>query len=525
MRLLHVRHATARGAVRRALAIAVVLTFYAALAAVAVDKSVDQGGDTAALSEAPAPGALGEGAPASLGATGTGSGTGSRGDERVETTTSPDATSPAPGGGGAARTAGSGATDPASSRTPSTNAASTGAAPTGAAGGTILIGVHDDDPGAAFGQYGVKGGPSGDQHVWVERIVAWINANGGMGGRKVQTVYHVTQSLNGTFDQQAEQACVAFTEDTKVAAVVSGARVPTLNLVDCLARHRTPLVWSYQYMADRATFDRYADYLYMPNMVSADRLGVWIDALADEGFFNGGTIGIVRYDDAIHRKLADAVIKPRLAAHGATVKEEVAFRQATGAASAADLSAQANNAILRFQASGVNRVIFEPTSAVLPLLFFAAAEAQHFRPKYTMTTYDIPSFQSDNAPAVQLEGSKAFGWTPAGDVAWAQEPPLNPTARRCVEITKDADPPGNGSVRRFCDGLLFLKHVFDHGAEPTPAGIRRVVDGLSRTYESGWTFATVMGPGRHDGAAIGRIETFGGACRCWTYTGPERAIP
>jgi hypothetical protein len=507
--------------VRRALAIAVVLTFYAALAAVAVDKSVDQGGDATALSGMASPGVTRAGASSgeatSNGTPDTVSGNGANDDDRIATATSPAATRTATGGDGAPRATGSGAADPTSAATPPTNVASTG-------GGTILIGVHDDDPGAAFGQYGVKGGPSGDQHVWVERIVAWINANGGMGGRKVQTVYHVTQSLNGTFDQQAEQACVAFTEDTKVVAVVSGARVPTLNLVDCLARHRTPLVWSYQYMADQATFDRYADYLYMPNMVSADRLGVWIDALADENFFKGGTIGIVRYDNAIHRKLADAVIKPRLAAHGAAVKEEVAFREATGAASAADLSAQANNAILRFQASGVNRVIFEPTSAVLPLLFFAAAEAQHFRPKYTMTTYDIPSFQSDNAPAAQLDGAKAFGWTPAGDVAWAQEPPPNPTARRCVDITNGADPPGNGSVRRFCDGLLFLKYVFDHGADPTPAGIRRVVDGLGRAYESAWTFATVMGPGRHDGAAVGRIETFGGACGCWTYTGPERAI-
>jgi hypothetical protein len=260
-------------------------------------------------------------------------------------------------------------------------------------------------------------------------------------------------------------------------------------------------------------------------MVSADRLGVWIDALADDGFFAKSTIGLVRYDSAIHRKLADRVLKPRLAAHGASVKEEVAFRGATGAASAADLSAQANNAILRFQASGVNRVIFEPTSAVLPLLFFAAAEAQHYRPKYTMTTYDIPGFQSDNAPATQLDGAKAFGWTPAGDVAWPQQPPLNPSARRCVDITKGADPPGNGSVRRFCDGLMFLKYLFDHGAEPTPGGIRRAVDAVGTSYESAWTFATALGPGRHDGAATGRLETFGGPCACWTYTGPERAIP
>lgn len=481
---------------RRALAVAIVLTFYAGLAAVAVDHSIDRSGHVNALGSVTAPRAA------------------VRSDAAQRQPTAPAPSGPESAGVGATS---SGAT----TNGPPTSAATMA---TAKSDGTILVGVHDSDPGAAFAQYGVKG-KGGDQGVWIDKIVAWINANGGMGGRRLQIVHYVTQSLNGTFDQQAEQACVALTEDTKVVAVVSGAQVPTLNLADCLARHQTPLVWSYQFMADQATFDRYADYLYMPNMVSAERLGVWIDALADDGFFNGGTIGIVRYDNAIHRTLADAVIKPRLAAYGATVKEEVAFREATGAASAADLSAQANNAILRFRASGVNRVIFEPTSGVLPLLFFAAAEAQQYRPKYTMTTYDVPSFQAANAPAAQLDGAKAFGWTPAGDVAWEQQPPRNPTAALCVGITEGADPPGNGSVRRFCDGLLFLKNLFDQGADPTPAGIRRAVDGLGGSYESAWTFATVMGPGRHDGAAVGRIETFGGACGCWAYTGPERAIP
>jgi hypothetical protein len=389
--------------------------------------------------------------------------------------------------------------------------------------------VHDDNPGAAFGQFGVRGGPSSDQGAWIRAIVDWINANGGMGGRQVELVHHVTESLNGSFDQQAERACADFAEDHDVVAVVGGARVPSLNLVDCLARHDTPLVWSYHFMADQATFDRYADHLYMPSMVNANRLGVWIDAIAGAGYLDDAVLGVIRFDSEIHERFTADVLAPALARHGSGIAEDVAFNGATGAASAADLSAQANNAVLRFRARGVNRVLFEPTSAVVPLLFFPAAEAQGFRPRYTMSTYDVPAFQDANAESfpVQLAGSLAFGWTPAGDVDWEQQPqPLTPEAQLCVDITAGAEPIGNGSVRRFCDGFFFLKHLFDNGAEPTTAGLRRAVDALGSSYPSSWTFATSFGPGRHDGAAAGRLLSYDlDGCECYRFVGEEIPIP
>jgi ABC-type branched-subunit amino acid transport system substrate-binding protein len=495
----------------QALGVAVAVLFYGGLTGLAVDTAFDSDGDERVAA-----------GPSRL--TGDGTGADAEGSEfdvgaTEEGTVDGAGTVGGGSGGGRSGAAGTG-------RTTSGGGASGTSTGARATGGTIKIGVHDDNPGAAFGQFGVRGGPSSDQGEWIIKIVEWINANGGMGGRKVELVHHITESLNGSFDQQAQRACTQFTEDNDVVAVVGGARVPTLNLVDCLASHDTPLVWSYQFMADKATFDRYRDYLYMPSMVNADRLGVWIDTMVSDGFFAGGTIGVVRYDTAIHKYVTEKVIKPHLAARGFTVKEEAAFRGATGAASAADLSAQANNAVLRFQSSGVNRVIMVPTSAVLPLLFFAAAEAQGFRPKYTMTSYDVPDFQVANAPGNQLSGTKAFGWTPAGDVAWEQQPqPLPPAAKRCVDITAGADPPGNGSVRRFCDGLFFLKAIFDRGFEPTTAGIRAGAEALGTSYESAWTFSTSFANGRRDAVTVGRIVAFDDGCGCFKYTGPDVPIP
>ena len=507
----------------RITAVAAVGCFFAGLAAV--------GGD-AAFSGNDRVGTTGGGQAAGVGSVGIASGTGEAGDAAaVGTEAAVGGTATPTGAGGtatgAAPTSG-GTTDAAPAATPASGTGTPdGSTSPAAAGGTIAIGVHDDNPGAAFGQFGVEGGPSGDQGAWIQAIVDWINANGGMGGRQVELVHHVTESLNGSFDQQAERACAFFTEDNDVLAVVGGARVPTLNLVDCLARHETPLVWSYHYMVDQATFANYGDYLYMPPMVSADRLGVWVDAIASTGFLDGGVVGVARYDTPIHERFTNGVLAPALARHGSSITDQVAFSGATSAASAADLSAQANNAIVRFRSRGVNRVLFVPTSAVMPLLFFAAAEAQSYRPQYSLTSYDNPAFQNDNVPtAAQFDGAVGFGWLPAGDVAWEQQPQLWPAAQQCLDITQQATPTGNGSVRRFCDGLFFLKFLLDRGAEPTTAGLRAAVDSLGSSYQSAWTFATSFGPTRHDGAAVGRLLTYDRAgCQCFVFSGGDIPIP
>ena len=494
----------------RAVALLVVALFYASLVGMSLNNSfnVTSGGSGAAADLSPSSGVTDS-------SSGDVASTGDQGGAAADSTTgtTPGATASA---GGKVAVASGGSTATAGERS---------AAGTKAGLPPLVVGIHDSNAGAAFDQYGVKGGPSGDQGPWIKEVQDWINGHGGMGGRKLELVTHVTQSLQGTFDQQAEEACTDLTEDHHVSVVVGGALVPTLNLADCLARHQTPLVWNYVFMTDRPTFSRYANYLYMPSMIQVERLGGWIDAAADSGYFANSIVGLVRYDEPVQKHLSDDVLKPRMAAHGVRVTDEAAFRPATGAASAADLSAQANSTILRFRSENVNRVVLQPTAAVLPLLFFTAAQTQNFHPRYTFTSFDEPWFQTQNNGASQLAGSMVFGWLPAEDVAFEQDPGLNPTAKRCVDITPDANPKGNGSIRRYCDALLFLKAVFDHGADPSVAGLRRGIDALGTSYESAWTFATSMSSQRHDGAAAARLVLYDTGCSCYRYSGPTYPIP
>src|SRR3954452_17794007 len=326
--------------------LAALLLFYAALAGVAVRNAFDSGSSTqVASSGAGNESADGVGSDV-LGTTGAAGVKDAAGDSSSSS-------------GGGQTTAGSASAATAAAQAQAQAKAKAAAA--GGAGGTapIVIGIHDDDPGAAYAAYGVQGQP-GSQKVWVDKIIAWINSHGGFGGRPVATVYHITQNLQGSFDQQAQSACTDFTEDHKVVAVVSGAKVPTYVQPDCLMAHKTPLVWEFSDMPMDADYAKYGPYLYKPAYPSGDRMGTWIDAVADKGFFSGGKIGILRYDEARDQLLENRVIRPHLAAHGLQVTDTFAFGAAPGASGAGDLAAQANAAILRFRAKAVDRIIFEP---------------------------------------------------------------------------------------------------------------------------------------------------------------------
>jgi hypothetical protein len=491
----------------RALGMAALLLFYASLASVAA-RSAFNGSGTNALA-----GGVG-GAQEQTGAGGAaadasgGAGTGAPG----QAAAAAGAASPA---GTTAGTAGSAA---------AASKAAAAAAAADAAHSAILIGVHDDDPGPAYKAYGVNAQP-GSQEQWVTKIVDWINGHGGMGGRPLAIVPHVTQNLNGTFDQQAQDACTDFTEDHHVVAVVAAAKVPTFNEPDCLAAHRTPLVWEFEDMAMASDYSRYGPYLYQPAMPTGDRLGIWIDAVADRGFFNGGKIGILRYDTQQSVVLENSVIRPRLAAHGLTVTDTFAFNNGTAASDAADLSAQANSAILRFRSEGINRIIFEPSTNIIPLLFITAAKANSYFPKYTWSGFDSAYFEQPNAGADQLEGTLVFGWQPASDVDPTQRPGESPAAQLCVEITNGAQPPGNSSVRRFCDGLFFLKALFDHGAQPTPESMQATAQNLGGSWDSPFTLHATFGPGRQDGASVGRLVGYDTGCSCFKWVSGDIPIP
>jgi len=396
------------------------------------------------------------------------------------------------------------------------------AAPKTPTKGTVKIGFgYPNNLSAAYAAFGANNLTGDDWKTYIQPIVAWMNAHGGLAGRAIVPVYHGTDPTNGTFQAQAESECAAFTQDDHVFAVVG--EVIADNQADCYARANTPFLAQTASLVDHTTYDRHPGLVYQPFMISAERQGVWIDSLFTQKYFAAGAkVGLLEMDNSVYHRFADTVIKPRLAAHGIQLADEFAFTVPDSAAGAGSLFAQANNAVLRFRAENITHVILSPSGGAIPFVFMQSAESQGYRPRYALNSLEVPAFVTQNVPVAQLAGSLGVGWLPASDLYYKEVVHgSNPAEDLCYAITKR-----NGDeVKRYCDGLFFLAAALQRAPEFTAAGLRAGVEALGTSYNSPWTFATRFGPGRYDGARQLRPLAFVDACSCYRYTGPPVEVP
>ena len=383
----------------------------------------------------------------------------------------------------------------------------------------IRIGLHlSANLQAAYTALGASGA-EGDLTAPVTAVVDYINAHGGMAGRKVQPIFHESDPLKGSFDAEGQATCDDFASDQHVFAVVSGAVLPTLVLPDCLAKKHVPLVWNYQILIDEPLWRQWRPYLYQPFSVNADRMGFYVDQLVANHFFEtGARVAIIRYDLDQHARFAKNVLRPRLSANHINVVDEVALSRPDSAGAAADVGAQIGSAILRLRAENVSHIVFVPTGGAVPFLFMSQAQGAGFRPRYAMNSLDIPYFVADQAPAGQLSRSLAIGWSPQSDVHRADEPPPNALTALCYKITNS---PG---AMRYCDGLFFLKAALDRAGRVDAASLQASVESMGSTFEPSFSLADTFAPGRHDGASAVRLDAFDDGCACFKYAGPITPI-
>lgn len=385
--------------------------------------------------------------------------------------------------------------------------------------GTIKIGFHySENLDTAYRALGASGSFVNMVSA-IESMVRYVNAKGGLGGKKVEPVFHGTDPLVGTFPAQAEAACTHFAQDEKVFAVVSGAVLPDINTAACHAKYRTPLVWSYQYLLDRKTLDGYQDYLYMPHAIAIERYGFYIDSLWESRFLTKSSkIGVFRYDDEQHERFFNTVIKPGLAKYG-LVAIDKPMKRPHSAGEAGDVATQASNAMIDLRAKGVEHLLFVPSGGALPLIVGNVANSQNYYPKMAFTSFDIPSFVSDNLSDEQLAGAVALGWMPTND-NYLEQTPKSEALERCFAATGVR----HGSVVRFCDGLFFLKDSLDRTPLFDAPGLKRAAYALGSWTRTPWSFGSKIGPNRHDGATAYRLMRFAADCSCFRYTGSNRPV-
>jgi ABC-type branched-subunit amino acid transport system substrate-binding protein len=190
----------------------------------------------------------------------------------------------------------------------------------------------------------------GDQEKVYRVVIDDLNAHGGISGRKVVPVFAPYSPL-GT--APAQDACLKLTEDRRVFAATG------LFLADgplCyLAQHETPILGGEQ-TAERlsqATAPWYT--LEADDQVNAQA----VDALANDGAFKGGKLGIIV--DADSEALYDNVVAPALKRH--KVSGTTAHVTATQGDELA-IEAQVGPIIERFKSEGVKKIFIVGTTIV-----------------------------------------------------------------------------------------------------------------------------------------------------------------
>lgn len=410
---------------------------------------------------------------------------------------------------------------------------------------TVDLGIVEINNGSAANQaVGGKDFTSGNAKTDYGAVAKDINAHGGIGGRTLRLFFaSIDPTSTVPIDQQQNTACTQLTQDHHVFAMIPAA--PNDAFRECARKAGVPLIDDGgQTTADASTFSRFPDYVEAAS-VNLDRLvQPEISALQQQGYFSGWDtlgggpsaaapvkVGVIALDLPSYRHAVTSQLLPALARAGHAVSpsdvQYVYFAQqdSTAGQEASGIS----SAELQLRSDGVTHVVWLENGG-LPVLFFTnAASSQNYHPRYAFNSQDGAEalVSGNNVQPSQMVGSMGLGWLPVVDLPYQTDSPYlkTPQAKRCFALMKAAgDAPTSANAElaalAFCDGLWFIQGAGTAaGSDLTRQTFMAAVDGLGSSFPSALVIGTRFGPGRHDGAAIGRQWQYASACTCFQYVG------
>ncbi|HET6908380.1 MAG TPA: ABC transporter substrate-binding protein [Mycobacteriales bacterium] len=366
----------------------------------------------------------------------------------------------------------------------------------------------------------------GDQPSIIKAVVGDINRRGGILGRTVVPLFHdiATANLETDPTSQAQATCTAFTQDAHVVAVVNivaGIDLPTFY--SCLAQHDTPLISAGFVPADDVLFDKYAPYLYKLTAASFTHLTpVWLSRLTAMGYFRawntttGGPasgqakVGLL-YPDQQPQQRIFADVKRRLVAAGYTVAKEYQY----DTSSLNNESASMSNAVLQMRNAGVTHILSSESDV---LLFMTAADSQHYRPRYALTSYHAPAVQlQGTVPNSQLVGSMGVGWLPVSDVDAGHDPgPVSSgetSCRKLMQAAGQSTSTASAEIVEFaiCDGVRLTSDAISFSKDPSSSGLHAGLAALGSGFASALTWRSGLGGSRYDVPGAVREFAFNGS--------------
>lgn len=390
--------------------------------------------------------------------------------------------------------------------------------------GISFIGDRDAANRAAAGA--VPG--TGDPRAQHDAMVAWVNKNGGIAGRKVVPFYRPYNSADDPATI-AQSICAHHADDNQVYAAFPEYASP--QLVSCLANRGVITIGSDVVPDfDDAAFTRYDSHLFFANTFSLSRIfRLTASGLAKEGFYDRkGAIGVVTVDQPEFRRAYEQDFVPELARAGFNVKE-VLFVSGNEHRSVGSIAAQIGNAIVRFHSSGVTHVVFLESAGWYFVAWTQAAEQQQYRPRYGVNSGSFVGGLRDLYPTEQLRGLQGIGWVPMYDANEPGDPGPTPRAKECIAIMNANGAPPKTRVEMgrsavVCDYYFFLKDALHGASDLSAPAVRARVEALTTAFRPALTFTAKHGRGRHDGAGAYGTTRYDARCNCIVFYGERHRV-
>lgn len=385
-----------------------------------------------------------------------------------------------------------------------------------------LLGTANGQSGAA--SLGATLPDFGDPAKQRDAMVKWVNAHGGIAGRRIKVVER-DYDLTSNDPTRATTICKAFTEDDHVFLVIGALGVD----FPCYVAHKTPVIITASTNPSQAALRSYAPYVWLatgPDLSVA--MAGEIDALNAQGWFSGDAkvaYFVVNTPDAlgVYRN----VVVPRIERLGHRVAD---MQTATAVQSFADIgryAADAQAAILKWKAAGINRVsLIYPFGGAL-FIFAQQAEQAKFYPHYGVGSQDTPGTNQANVPPSQFKDALGSGVLLADiDDKHGDRFPAGAAERNCLDIMRAGGQRfaarSNAAVAMsICDGFLFMWNAARGiDANLSIASWAAGAGKLGTKYQSamglpGGSYVTAARP---EASTTFRLLKYDSGCSCFVWT-------
>ncbi|MEY2470682.1 MAG: hypothetical protein QOK28_11 [Actinomycetota bacterium] len=415
----------------------------------------------------------------------------------------------------------------------------------------IFIGLAYPTGNSANAAIGAAGITQGDPKAEDEAVIDDINKHGGLAGRKVEGVFHpVDANSAAPWDVIDQQQCDDWTQDHKIFAALAEPVSDSDTMAGCLDQRGAALISPQLSTSDAARFRRLPAYIELISMGLDRAATAEVSALKAQGWFSGwdsasgapgptkAKVGIVTYEGAAWAHAVDQTLVPALRAAGYPVSPDdiVRVSRESTTSDEASTGAQSSSAVLKLRRDGVSHVIVFDRKAVLTLFFTRAAESQHYRPRYGLTTQNGVQALMDGAalPAAQLAGAKGIGFYPGLDLPTAVSQGAaytNDTKKKCLAVMKAhnitfSDANAESVGMNTCSTWWFLRDAINaSGGVLTRAGLLDGIAKLGTSYLTAVNFVNRFSATQHDGVGAYRYLAFDEGCSCMKYTSGDIPAP